>query len=221
MPSGGGIRSITSQRQSTRGDLPALTPQTHRAGVAEPADQELRKSLEEARQYSALIARWNLPLERRVIVLSRRMTAGEKGKLAKAKLGSQVMEDVNIVNGVRTAPGAFEGRLAAMKASDLGTIVMRDAMARAGLYPIRSRKLWYALSCRYRPEMPIYRVWQQYESVSRCGSRHERQPSLRRGSAGHICDSRDCARRTLGCDRVNLKSWFVKSHGDHAAAVAN
>jgi acetyl-CoA C-acetyltransferase len=45
------------------------------------------------------------------------------------------MEDVVIVSGVRTAIGRFQGAFSNLPASDLGAIVIREAVARAGVKP--------------------------------------------------------------------------------------
>lgn len=45
------------------------------------------------------------------------------------------MEDVYIVGGVRTAIGAFGGALAEMRPAETGSIVIREAISRAGLEP--------------------------------------------------------------------------------------
>jgi acetyl-CoA C-acetyltransferase len=45
------------------------------------------------------------------------------------------MEDVVIVSGVRTAIGRFQGAFSNLPASDLGAIVIKEAVARAGLKP--------------------------------------------------------------------------------------
>jgi acetyl-CoA C-acetyltransferase len=46
-----------------------------------------------------------------------------------------VMEDIVIVSAVRTAVGKFGGTLAKVAATDLGAIVIREAVARAGIDP--------------------------------------------------------------------------------------
>jgi len=51
------------------------------------------------------------------------------------KLGSQVMEDIYIVSGVRTAVGDFGGSLKSFMPSDLGGKVVTEALARAGVAP--------------------------------------------------------------------------------------
>ncbi|MCK9543776.1 MAG: acetyl-CoA C-acyltransferase family protein [Novosphingobium sp.] len=45
------------------------------------------------------------------------------------------MQDIYIVSGARTAIGTFGGALSAFRPADLGTIVIREAVARAGLTP--------------------------------------------------------------------------------------
>ncbi|WP_298200251.1 acetyl-CoA C-acyltransferase family protein [Novosphingobium sp.] len=45
------------------------------------------------------------------------------------------MEDIYIVSGVRTAIGTFGGSLAGFRPAELGTIVMKEAIARAGVAP--------------------------------------------------------------------------------------
>jgi acetyl-CoA C-acetyltransferase len=45
------------------------------------------------------------------------------------------MEDIVIVSATRTPVGSFNGAFATVKAHDLGTIVVREAIARAGLQP--------------------------------------------------------------------------------------
>lgn len=45
------------------------------------------------------------------------------------------MTDIYIVSGARTAIGTFGGALASFRPADLGTIVMKEAIARAGLQP--------------------------------------------------------------------------------------
>ncbi|MBA3055866.1 MAG: acetyl-CoA C-acyltransferase family protein [Sphingomonadales bacterium] len=45
------------------------------------------------------------------------------------------MEDIYIVSGARTAIGTFGGSLASFRPADLGTIVIKEAIARAGLTP--------------------------------------------------------------------------------------
>jgi acetyl-CoA C-acetyltransferase len=45
------------------------------------------------------------------------------------------MEDVVIVSAARTPVGSFNGAFASMKAHDLGTVAVREAIARAGLQP--------------------------------------------------------------------------------------
>ena len=43
------------------------------------------------------------------------------------------MEDIYIVSGARTAIGSFGGSLASFRPADLGAIVMKEAIARAGI----------------------------------------------------------------------------------------
>ncbi len=43
------------------------------------------------------------------------------------------MDNIVIVSAVRTAIGSFNGALAPVSAVDLGSIVLREAMARAGI----------------------------------------------------------------------------------------
>ena len=45
------------------------------------------------------------------------------------------MEDVVLVSGVRTAIGRFQGAFANTSASDLGAVVIKEAVSRAGLQP--------------------------------------------------------------------------------------
>ncbi|HET9628707.1 MAG TPA: beta-ketothiolase BktB, partial [Novosphingobium sp.] len=45
------------------------------------------------------------------------------------------MTDIYIVNGVRTAIGTFGGSLASFRPADLGTLVIKEAIARAGIQP--------------------------------------------------------------------------------------
>ena len=45
------------------------------------------------------------------------------------------MTDIFIVSGARTAIGTFGGSLASFRPADLGTIVIKEAIARAGLTP--------------------------------------------------------------------------------------
>ena len=45
------------------------------------------------------------------------------------------MEDIVIVSAVRTPVGKFGGSLAKIPATELGSIVVREAIARAGLQP--------------------------------------------------------------------------------------
>jgi len=45
------------------------------------------------------------------------------------------MEDIYIVSGARTAIGTFGGSLAGFRPAELGTIVMKEAIARAGIAP--------------------------------------------------------------------------------------
>ena len=45
------------------------------------------------------------------------------------------MEDVVIVSGARTAIGKFQGGFSNTPASDLGAIVIKEAVARAGIKP--------------------------------------------------------------------------------------
>jgi acetyl-CoA C-acetyltransferase len=45
------------------------------------------------------------------------------------------MEDIYIVSGARTAIGSFGGSLASFRPAELGTIVMKEAIARAGISP--------------------------------------------------------------------------------------
>ncbi len=45
------------------------------------------------------------------------------------------LQDIYIVSGARTAIGTFGGALSAFRPADLGTIVIREAVARAGLTP--------------------------------------------------------------------------------------
>jgi acetyl-CoA C-acetyltransferase len=47
----------------------------------------------------------------------------------------QMMEDVVIASGVRTAIGRFQGSLADVPASDLGATVLKEAVSRAGIEP--------------------------------------------------------------------------------------
>ena len=44
-------------------------------------------------------------------------------------------QDIFIVSGARTAIGTFGGSLASFRPADLGTIVIKEAIARAGLTP--------------------------------------------------------------------------------------
>ena len=46
------------------------------------------------------------------------------------------MRDVVIVSGCRTAIGAFGGSLKEVSAVELGTLVIRDVLKRAGLKPV-------------------------------------------------------------------------------------
>ena len=45
------------------------------------------------------------------------------------------MEDIVIVSAVRTPVGKFGGSLAKIPATELGSIVVREAISRAGLQP--------------------------------------------------------------------------------------
>jgi acetyl-CoA C-acetyltransferase len=49
--------------------------------------------------------------------------------------GNSSMSDIVIVSGVRTPMGGFQGSLSALSAVELGTLVIREAVARAGIQP--------------------------------------------------------------------------------------
>ena len=54
------------------------------------------------------------------------------------------MEDIVIVSAVRTAVGKFGGTLAKIPATELGSIVIREALSRARSAPTRSVKSSWA-----------------------------------------------------------------------------
>jgi len=51
------------------------------------------------------------------------------------------MKEVVIVSGARTAIGSFGGSLQAVPAIELGALVIKDALKRAGLRPVVSRQM--------------------------------------------------------------------------------
>lgn len=51
------------------------------------------------------------------------------------------MKEVVIVSGVRTAVGTFGGSLKSLSVVELGTIVMKDVLKRAGLRPVTDDKV--------------------------------------------------------------------------------
>jgi acetyl-CoA C-acetyltransferase len=54
------------------------------------------------------------------------------------------MEDIFIVGAARTPIGKFGGTLAKTPATDLGALVIKDVLKRAGVKPSRSRKSSWA-----------------------------------------------------------------------------
>ena len=55
-------------------------------------------------------------------------------------------EDIVIVSAVRTAVGKFGGALAKVPAVDLGAVVIREALARAGLDPAQVSEVIFGRS---------------------------------------------------------------------------
>ena len=61
------------------------------------------------------------------------------------------MEDIVIVSAARTAVGKFGGSLAKIPATELGSIVIKEALARAKVDPTRSAKSSWARCWRPVP----------------------------------------------------------------------